>query len=189
MIVANCHVKRLITRTYTLATGVTVEEVSGIDTANGPIDLSAPIQGNVNRRPVVVLAMGAIESARMALNSVGAVPNGALMSANLMVRLRKNVGFTAPLPAGVSDAELSTLLVRCRANLSGTPVHFHLQITRFAVPSGTAAGSEPFLFQSVPDLDHIRQLASTTSGMVSGGKSDLATASVTRAGSRNACRI
>jgi choline dehydrogenase-like flavoprotein len=168
MIVANCHVKRLLTRTYTLATGVTVEEVSGIDTANGSIDLSAPIQGNVNRKPVVVLAMGAIESARMALNSVGAVPNGALMGANLMVHLRKNVGFTAPLPAGVSDAELSALLVRCRANLSGTPVHFHLQITSFAVPSGTAAGSEPFLFQSVPDLDHIRQLASTTSGMVSG---------------------
>src|SRR5215472_18218415 len=61
MIVANCHVKRLLTRTYTLATGVTVEEVSGIDTANGSIDLSAPIQGNVNRKPVVVLAMGAIE--------------------------------------------------------------------------------------------------------------------------------
>src|SRR5262249_13113014 len=84
------------------------------------------------------------------------VPNGALMGANLMVHLRKNVGFTAPLPAGVSDAELSALLVRCRANLSGTPVHFHLQITSFAVPSGTAAGSEPFLFQSVPDLDHLR---------------------------------
>src|SRR5262249_56441820 len=103
----------------TLATGVTVEEVSGIDTANGSIDLSAPIQGNVNRRPVVVLAIGAIESARMALNSVGAVPNGALMGANLMVHLRKNVGFTAPLPAGVTAAELSTLLFRGRPHLSG----------------------------------------------------------------------
>src|SRR5262249_58252750 len=112
-----------------------------------------------NRRPMVVLAMGAIESAHVALNSVGTARSGALMGANLMVHLRKNVGFSAPLPAGVSDAELSALLVRCRADLSGTPAHFHLQITSFAVPSGTAAGSEPFLFQSVPDLDHIRQLA------------------------------
>jgi hypothetical protein len=168
MIVPNCHVKRLTTRSYTLATNVTVQEVSGIDTSNGPIDLTAPIQGNVNRRPIVVLAMGAIESARMALNSVGAVPNGTLMGENLMVHLRKNVGFSAPLPAGVTDADLSVLLVRCRANLSGTPAHFHLQITAFADPSGTASGSEPYLFQSVPDLDHIRLIAATTAGQVTG---------------------
>jgi choline dehydrogenase-like flavoprotein len=168
MIVPNCHVKRLMTRSYTLATGVTVQEVSGIDTSNGPLDLTTPIQGNANRRPMVVLAMGAIESARIALNSVGVVPNGALIGANLMVHLRKNVGFSAPLPAGVSDAELSALLVRCRANLGGTPAHFHLQITAFADPSGTAAGSEPYLFQSVPDLDHIRQIAATPAGQVTG---------------------
>jgi hypothetical protein len=90
------------------------------------------------------------------------------MGANLMVHLRKNVGFSAPLPAGVSNAELSALLVRCRANLSGTPAHFHLQITAFADPSGTAAGSEPYLFQSVPDLDHIRQIAATPAGQVTG---------------------
>ena len=168
MIVPNCHVKRLMTRSYTLATGVTVQEVSGIDTSSGPLDLTTPIQGNANRRPMVILAMGAIESARIALNSVGTVPNGALMGANLMVHLRKNVGFRAPLPAGITDAELSALLVRCRANLSGAPVHFHLQITAFADPSGTAAGSEPFLFQSVPDLDHIRQIAATPAGQVTG---------------------
>jgi hypothetical protein len=143
MIVPNCHVKRLMTRSYTLATGVTVQEVSGIDISNGPLDLTAPIQGNANRRPMVVLAMGAVESALMALNSVGTVPNGALMGANFIVHLRKNVGFGAPLPAGVSDAELA-LLVRCRANSSGTPAHFHLQITAFADPPGTAAGSEPY---------------------------------------------
>jgi len=168
MIVPNCHVTRLVTRSYTLATGATVQEVIGIDTANGLIDLSAPIQGNLNRRPVVILAMGAIESARMALNGIGGVPNASLMGANLMVHLRKNVGFQGPLPPGVSDAELSALLVRCRADLAGTPAHFHLQITAFAVPPGARAGSEPYLFQSVPDLDHIRQLAATKSGTVTG---------------------
>ena len=116
----------------------------------------------------MVLAMGAIESARLALNSVGTVPNGALMGGNLLVHLRKNVPFSAPLPAGVTDAELSALLVRCRANLSGTPAHFHLQITAFADPYGNASGSEPWLFQSVPDLDHIRQIAATPAGHVTG---------------------
>ena len=75
MIVPNCHVKRLRTRTYTLGTGTTVQEVDGIDTANGFIDLTGPISGNPNRRPVVVLAMGAIESARLALLSTSGVPN------------------------------------------------------------------------------------------------------------------
>jgi hypothetical protein len=87
MIVPNCHVKSLRTRTYTLATGTTVQEVDGIDTGNGFIDLGAAINGDVNRRPVVVLAMGAIESARLArqslntvtphANAIGANPDGA----------------------------------------------------------------------------------------------------------------
>ena len=166
MIVPNCHVKRLTTRTYTLATGLTVQEVIGIDTSNGPIDLSAPIMGNSNRRPVVILALGAIESARMALVSVSGVPNGNQIGADFMVHLRKNVSFTAPWPAGlvITDQELSALLVRCRANLSdGTPVHFHLQITASAVPAGATGGgrSDSLLFQSVPDLDDIRIFSQT----------------------------
>jgi hypothetical protein len=166
MIVPNCHVKRLSTRAYTLATGVTVQEVIGIDTSNGPLDLSAPIMGNANRRPVVILALGAVESARMALVSVPGVPNGNQMGANFMVHLRKNVSFTAPWPAGLvlKDQELSALLVRCRANLTdGTPVHFHLQITASAVPAGPSGGgrSDSLLFQSVPDLDDIHLFSQT----------------------------
>ena len=48
-------------------TGAVVQEVDGIDTSDGFIDLTGPIAGNSNRRPVVVLAMGAIESARLLL--------------------------------------------------------------------------------------------------------------------------
>jgi hypothetical protein len=169
MIVPNCHVKRLTTRTYTLGTGATVQEVIGIDTSDGFIDLSGPIAGNTNRRPIVVLAMGAIECARMALLSVPGVPNGNEMGANFMVHLRKNVSFTVPLPAlpgglVLTDQELSALLVRCRANLAdGTPVHFHLQITVSAVPAGAAGGgrSDVLLFQSVPDLDDVRLFSQT----------------------------
>jgi hypothetical protein len=169
MIVPNCHVKRLTTRAYTLATGVTVQEVIGVDTSAGFIDLSGQIAGNPNRRPVVVLALGAIESARMALVSVPGVPNGNQIGANLMVHLRKNVSFTVQLPAlpgglALTDQELSALLVRCRANLAdGTPVHFHLQITASAVPAGATGGgrSDALLFQSVPDLDDVRLFSQT----------------------------
>src|SRR5262249_4462044 len=145
MIVPNCHVKRLLTRTYTLATGAAVQEVIGIDTGNGQLDLSAAIAGNVNRRPMVVLAMGAIESAGLAMLSVAGVPNGAQMGRNLMVHLRKNASFTiAPLPllpVPLTQQELSALLVRCRVNLAdGTPAHFHLQINASAVTPGPHDG-------------------------------------------------
>ena len=63
MIVPNCHVKGLRTRAYTVATGATVQEVDGIDTGSGFIDLSGTVAGNPNRRPLVVLAAGAMESA------------------------------------------------------------------------------------------------------------------------------
>src|SRR5262245_49346784 len=160
MIVPNCHVKSLRTRTYTLATGATVQEVDGVDTGDGFIDLTGPISGNSNRRPVVVLAMGAIESARLALLSIGGVPNINEIGANFLVHLRKNVAFTAQLPPALvlKDQELAALLVRCRANLGdGTPVHFHLQITASALPSGSGGGrSDALLFQSVADLDDVR---------------------------------
>src|SRR5215469_9825206 len=170
MIVPNCHVKRLRTRTYTLGTGATVQEVDGIDTGNGFIDLTGPIGGNPNRRPVVVLAMGAIESARLALLSAGGVPNANQIGANFLVHLRKNVSFTAVLPAALAlkDQELVALLVRCRANLAdGTPVHFHMQISASALPTGSGGGrSDALLFQSVPDLDDLRLFSETSPGEV-----------------------
>lgn len=170
MIVPNCHVKSLRTRAYTLSTGATVQEVDGIDTGNGFIDLSGSVGGNANRRPVVILAMGAIESARLALVSAGNVPNANQIGKNFMVHLRKNVSFTAPLPAALAlkDQELAALLVRSRANLAdGTPVHLHLQISASALPSGSGGGrSDALLFQSVPDLDDVRVFSETAPGEV-----------------------
>ena len=164
MIVAKCHVKRLITRTYTLATGASIQEVVGIDTSDGFVDLSQP------RRPVVVLAMGAIESARMALASCGSVPNSNLFGDSLMVHLRKNVQFRVnSLPAGLTlkDQELTVLLVRCRVTINGTPMHYHLQIVASAVPASKPdVNAEALLFQSVPDLDHVRVFANTPAGVV-----------------------
>jgi hypothetical protein len=163
MIVPNCHVKTLRTRAYTLASGAVVQEVDGIDTSDGFLDLTAPIEGNANRRPVVVLSMGAVESARMALltaQTSSGVPNAGVIGTNFMVHLRKNVSFTvSPLPAGLNltDQEVAAFLVRFRSTLAdGTPVHYHLQITAAALPPGSgAARSDSLLFQDVPDLDTI----------------------------------
>jgi GMC oxidoreductase len=170
MIVPNCHVKTLRTRTYILGTGVAVQEVDGIDTGDGFIDLTGSIAGNANRRPVVVLAMGAIESAHLALISVGGIPNVNQIGANLLVHLRKNVSFTVQLPNNLilNDQELSALLVRCRGTLpDGTPVHFHCQITASALPAGSGGGkSDALLFQSVPDLDNVRLFSETAPGEV-----------------------
>ncbi len=172
MIVPNCHVKRLLTRPYTLATGATVEEVTGIETAAGSLDLTAPIAGDPHRRPVVVLAMGAIESARMALVSTPGVPGAAIAGSNLMAHLRKNVGFTVPAPPGLQlgDGEVAALLVRCRTEIDvagdRTPVHFHLQITASAVPEFPGSQADAFLFQNVPDLDNIRRLKELRPGKV-----------------------
>ncbi len=169
MIVPNCHVKSLRTRSYTLASGATVQEVDGIDTSDGFIDLTAPIENNTNRRPVVVLAIGAIESARLAFVTAqgsGGIANANLIGTNLMVHLRKNVQFTvSPLPAGLNltQQEAAAFLIRCRANLAdGTQVHFHLQITASALPLGSgAAQSDARLFQNVPDLDDVKQFDTT----------------------------
>ena len=176
MIVPDCHVKGLRTRTYMVATGAAVQEVDGIfvrskDTGDDFLDLSGAVQGNVQRRPMVILTMGAIESARMALLAPGvaASPNGGLIGDNLMVHLRKNSQFTVPVPAALSltDQELTALLVRCRTKINGAFVHYHFQISASALPAGSGAGrSDALLFQSVPDLDNIRHFAETAPGEI-----------------------
>jgi hypothetical protein len=176
MIVPDCHVKGLRTRSYTLATGANVQEIDGIfvrskDTGDDFLDLSGAVQGNTQRRPTVILAMGAIESARMALLTPGltSAPNGGIVGNNLMVHLRKNSTFTVPIPPGLTlnDLELSALLVRCRAKVNGAFVHYHFQISASALPAGSgASSSDALLFQSVPDLDNLRHFENTAPGEI-----------------------
>lgn len=177
MIVPDCHVKGLRTRSYTVATGAIVQEIDGIfvrskDTGDDFLDLSGAVQGNTQRRPMVILAMGAIESARMALLTPGvaSAPNGGIVGNNLMVHLRKNAQFTVPLPPALTtlkDLELTALLVRCRGKVNGAFAHYHFQISASALPAGSGAGSsDALLFQSVPDLDNIGHFENTAPGEI-----------------------
>jgi len=147
MVVPNCHVVRLITD----VTGGKAH-VTGVLTSQGFIPL--PAHG------VAAIALGTIESARVALLSFGGITNYPLIGTNLMAHLRSNMAIRVPrsalkfLPAGAKDLEQSALFLKGRhAHADGSVGHFHLQITASAGGGGLATNSDAELFQKVPDID------------------------------------
>jgi choline dehydrogenase-like flavoprotein len=94
----------------------------------------------------VVLAMGAIESTRLALLSFPTP----LMGRNLMVHLRTNltVRIRRSALASALPAQLETAAALVRG--STAQARFHLQFTASASPSGF---SEEMMFRMIPDLD------------------------------------
>ena len=132
MIVANCTVQQL---------GLTGNQVTLVKTNLG--DLTVPANGSV------VVALGTIESTRLALRSF---PNANhLIGCNLMAHLRSNFTMRVPRRSlGVPPDRLyaSTLFVKGKSPNG----HFHLQITASAAgPNET--NSEAELFRKVPDID------------------------------------
>lgn len=144
MVVPNCHVIRL--ETEPTATGV---RVTNVLTSKGPVPV--PPQGRV------VIALGTIESTRLALISFPALPNAGALGTNLMGHLRSNLTIRIPtssLPAGLgNELAASALFVKGRHSFpDGSTGHFHLQITAAGLdtPSGD---SEAELFKKNPDID------------------------------------
>ena len=132
MIVPNCSVQEL---------RLTNNRVSSVKTALG--DLTVPNGGQV------IIALGTIESARLALRSF---PNtNGLIGRNLMGHLRSNLTIRINRRSlGVPSDRLyaSALFVKGRSPNG----HFHLQITASAAgPNET--NSEAELFRKVPDID------------------------------------
>lgn len=161
MAVPNCHVTRLVT-----VAGRVVEVQTN--------------QGNVPVAPngIVVIALGTIESTRLALLSFGGTLNYDQIGRNLIAHLRTNMSFTihreslTSLGAEVANLQTSALFLKGRheftdqnGNKDGTVGHFHLQITATGLaPSGGAADSE--LFQKVPDIDQVETLSKTADDRV-----------------------
>jgi choline dehydrogenase-like flavoprotein len=132
MIVPNCTVQEL---------GLTNNQVTLVKTSLG--DISLPQNG------AVVIALGTIESTRLALRSF---PNAnGLLGCNLMAHLRSNFTMRVPRRSlGVPADRLyaSTMFVKGKSPNG----HFHLQITASAAgPNET--NSEAELFRKVPDID------------------------------------
>ena len=153
MIVADCHVKRLI-----LQNG----RVTAVQTSQG--DLTVPDNG------VVVIATGTIESARLAQLSFQGIPNYDLLGKNLMAHLRSNLTIRVPrtsigsLSPAVKALQASALFVKGRYEHADKTIgHFHLQITAAGLEKpDNGTDSEAELFKKVPDIDTFERFKGAT---------------------------
>ena len=143
MIVPNCHVTRLLTAP---TGGSPALRVASIETNLGPVPVPADAS--------VIIALGTIESARLAKVSFDRPHIGS----NLMAHLRSNYTVRIPrgslaIPSTAKDLQASALFVKGRhEHADGTAGHFHLQITASGLDK-PAGNSETELFMKVPDVD------------------------------------
>ena len=148
MVVPRCHVVRL-----NAVTDGSGQRVSGVVTERGTLDLSPDAR--------VIVALGTIESTRLALLSFG---SDGKIGRNLLAHLRSNVDIRVPraaltaLPAAAKALEAAALFVKGQHRFKkpdGSPDgvgHFHFQITASGLgKSGT--NSEAELFKKIPDID------------------------------------
>jgi choline dehydrogenase-like flavoprotein len=162
MVVPRCHVSRL-----TLTNDPDGLRVDGVVTERGRIALSPDAK--------VIVALGTIESTRLALLSFGA---DGRIGTNLMAHLRSNVTLRVPREAfdavspTVKALQTSALLLKGRhpfngadGNPDGTFGHFHFQITASGL-GNAGANSEAELFQKIPDLDTVQQHLNATDSHV-----------------------
>jgi hypothetical protein len=105
---------------------------------------------------VVILAMGTIESTRLALLSFQGTPNYNLIGQNLLAHLRSNLNVRIPISSlvGLSgNLEEAAMFLKGRHTFAdGSVGHYHLQITGAGGPK-TATDAEAELFKKIPDID------------------------------------
>jgi hypothetical protein len=158
-VVPNAHVTRIHT---------TGGAASSLDVVvNGALQ-SLPVSANCP----VILALGTIESTRLALVSFPTSPGnpaGELMGRNLMAHWRSNI-FVRIKRAGLDPGDTLPQAVQTGALLvrGSTPQgKFHLQVTASADPLGN---SDDLLFAMIPDIDLLdATLANQTSDSISIG--------------------
>jgi choline dehydrogenase-like flavoprotein len=156
MVVPKCHVIRLVTQ------GGRVTQVL---TNQGPI--------SVLPNNKVVIALGTIESIRLALLSFQGIPNYNLIGTNLMAHLRSNLDIRVPrealqhLLSSVKELQASALFLKGRLQRSdGSVGHFHQQITASGLGFIDDPNSEAELFQKVPDIDGFDAFRNADDGTV-----------------------
>ena len=170
MVVSNCHVQDLITQTqpdnWVRVTGVRVWQ-------NGnSVDISLAPPRN-NGQSVVVIALGTVETTRLALTTFQQALAGRAaqrMGTNLIAHLRSNLTIRIPrgaiaanLPPTVIDSlQCSALLVKGKASNGRT---YHFQITATGL-SKLGTDSEAELFKKLPTLEHIENMLRATDDTV-----------------------
>jgi len=145
MAVPHCRVIRLIADVQG-GTG----RVTGVQTTLGTIPVGPDSK--------VVIALGTIESTRLALLSFPGITNYDQIGKNLMAHLRSNLTIRIPrtsissLNAAVKDLQASALFVKGKSQHNGTTSYFHLQITAAGLDR-PSTDSEAELFKKIPDVD------------------------------------
>jgi choline dehydrogenase-like flavoprotein len=162
MVVPRCHVSRL-----SVVNDAEGRRVDAVLTERGPVPVSSDTK--------VVIALGTIESTRLALLSFG---EDGRTGTNLMAHLRSNLTFRMPrealaiLSPSVKALQTSALFLKGRhafkradGTEDGTVGHFHFQITASGL-GNVGSNSEAELFQKVPDIDTISQHLNATDSHV-----------------------
>lgn len=145
MLVPHCRVIRLVTDVQG-GTG----RVTEVQTTLGNV----PVADNTK----VVIALGTIESARLALLSFQGISHYDQIGKNLMAHLRSNLTIRIPrtsingLDPLIKALQASALFVKGKHLRNGVPSYFHLQITAAGLDR-PGTDSEAELFKKVPDVD------------------------------------
>ena len=127
----------------------------------------APPRGD-GRQGAIVIALGTIESTRLALSTFKDSLAGraaSRMGKNLIAHLRSNLNMRIPkasiaanLPAGaVTHLEASALLVKAKKSIGGKDRYFHFQITASGLGK-LGVESEAELFKKIPTLEHLETM-------------------------------
>jgi hypothetical protein len=167
-VVGGVHVQELITQTqpdnWVRVTGVRV-----ID--RGGVAVDVPLSTPDNGQGIVVIALGTIESTRLALTTFKDSLAGRAaqrMGRNLMAHLRSNLTIRVPrealaiiAPADLTSLQVSALFVKGRADIAGVPRYFHLQITASGLTK-LGNDSETELFKKIPDIDQLHNMQQST---------------------------
>ena len=158
-VVPNTHVTKL---------NVSGGKVVSVDASSNGALRSLPIKPGC----AVILAMGTIESTRLALASFPTSPGnpaGELMGRNLMAHWRSNIFVKIKRSALDPAATLPNVLQTAALLLRGSTAagKFHVQITASADPGGN---SDALLYSMIPDIDQLDAiLANQQSGWISLG--------------------
>jgi hypothetical protein len=122
------------------------------------VEQSVPVPEN----GAIILALGTIENARLALTSFPNLPNTSLIGENLMGHLRSNLTIRIPrasLPSGLPTALASSALF-LKGRFEHGPndfSYFHLQITASGLDRPDT-NSEAELFKKIPEVELIDAL-------------------------------
>src|SRR5579864_9164699 len=162
MVVPKCKVLDIITETqsdnWVRVTGVRVKDIDGLEKV---ITLAAPSNGS---QSTVVVALGTIESTRLALNTFKDSLAGRAaqrIGQNLIAHLRSNLTIRVPVnslttlpPSTQTSLQASALFVKGKATVDGEDRFFHLQITASGL-NRMGQDSEAELFKKIPDIEQL----------------------------------